>query len=163
MSYEKIRNKTKIKPFFYYLFSGHKENLILYGGGWNTQPDPAQTRKAPIKPHYQYYGLEATENPWRFKVKMAPQRIPAPSPNFHKGKFYNCMMNIEENRVMVVGGRPGQFFDVWDDKTFVYEWQKGAEDISKNGKWIGTDGSRLDDSTDGCKVKILTYSKTGYF
>ena len=94
---------------------------------------------------------------------MAPQRIPAPSPNFHKGKFYNCMMNIEENRVMVVGGRPGQFFDVWDDKTFVYEWQKGAKDIAKNGKWIGTDGSRLDDSTDGCKVRKIRMSHLWVF
>jgi hypothetical protein len=118
--------------------SDFKENLILYGGGWNTQPDPQAATKKAIKPHYQYYGLEATSNPWKFQVKPTPQRIPAPSPMFHKGKFYNCMMNIDSNRVMVVGGRPGQFFDVWDDKTFVYEWAKDSEDVARGGKWIGT-------------------------
>ena len=117
--------------------SDFKDNLILYGGGWNTQPGLPGSNKV-VKPHYQYYGLEATDNPWRFKVKETPQTIPAPSPMFHKGKFYNCMMNIEENRVMVVGGRPGQFFDIWDDKTFVYEWGKSSADVVGNGKWIGT-------------------------
>ena len=50
-------------------------------------------------------------------------------------------MNIDDNKVMVVGGRPGQFFDIWDDKTFVYEWQKGADGIEVGGQWIGADGS----------------------
>lgn len=112
-----------------------KDNFILYGGGWNVQPG---ARSGTIKPHYQYYGLEATENPWKYNVVIAPQLIPAPYPGNHKGKFYNCMMNIDDNRVMVVGGRPGQFFDIWDDKTFVYEWGKSANDIAGNGKWIGT-------------------------
>ena len=48
------------------------------------------------------------------------------------------MMNIQDNEVMVVGGRPGQFFDKWDDKTFVYNWPKNAGSIQDNGKWIGT-------------------------
>ena len=48
------------------------------------------------------------------------------------------MMNIQENEVMVVGGRPGQFFDKWDDKTFVYQWGQQATNIAQSGKWIGT-------------------------
>ena len=65
--------------------------------------------------------------------------------NIHSGKFYNCMMNIQDNEVMVVGGRPGQFFDKWDDKTFVYSWEKNASTIADDGKWIGT--SRLSNLT----------------
>jgi len=120
--------------------SDYKDNLILYGGGWNAQkakrwPDGKPDR---IKPHWQYYGLEATNDPWRYLVKEAPQKIPAPSTSSHNGKFYNCMMNIEPNRVMVVGGRPGQWFHVFDDKTFVYEWGKNSNDIVSKGQWIGT-------------------------
>ena len=48
------------------------------------------------------------------------------------------MMNIQENEVMVLGGRPGQFFDKWDDKTFVYSWEKNADTIADGGAWIGT-------------------------
>ena len=48
------------------------------------------------------------------------------------------MMNILENKGMVVGGRPGQFFDKWDDKTFVYQWGQQATNIAQSGKWIGT-------------------------
>ena len=51
------------------------------------------------------------------------------------------MMNIQDNEVMVVGGRPGQFFDKWDDKTFVYSWGKQADNIAQQGKWIGTSES----------------------
>ena len=51
------------------------------------------------------------------------------------------MMNIQENEVMVLGGRPGQFFDKWDDKTFVYSWGKNAQTIADNGKWIGISNS----------------------
>ena len=53
------------------------------------------------------------------------------------------MMNIQENEVMVVGGRPGQFFDKWDDKTFVYSWGQNAQSIADEGKWIGTSKSML--------------------
>ena len=62
---------------------------------------------------------------------------------FFSGKFYNCMMNIQDNEVMVVGGRPGQFFDKWDDKTFVYSWEKNATTIAEDGKWIGTSIHRI--------------------
>ena len=51
------------------------------------------------------------------------------------------MMNIQDNEVMVLGGRPGQFFDKWDDKTFVYSWGKNAQTIADNGKWIGISNS----------------------
>ena len=47
------------------------------------------------------------------------------------------MMNIQDNEVMVVGGRPGQFFDKWDDKTFVYSWNNNAQSVVDGGKWIG--------------------------
>ena len=50
-------------------------------------------------------------------------------------------MNIQDNEVMVLGGRPGQFFDKWDDKTFVYSWGKDAQTIAENGKWIGISNS----------------------
>ena len=53
------------------------------------------------------------------------------------------MMNIQDNEVMVVGGRPGQFFDKWDDKTFVYSWEKNATTIAEDGKWIGTSIHRI--------------------
>ena len=53
------------------------------------------------------------------------------------------MMNIQDNEVMVLGGRPGQFFDKWDDKTFVYSWGKNAQTIADNGKWIGISNSSL--------------------
>ncbi|CBY31517.1 unnamed protein product [Oikopleura dioica] len=125
----------------------YKDNLILYGGGWNSQP----VESGPFpKPHYQYYGLESV-TPYKFKVSHAPQKIPAPSPTAHKAKFYNCMMNIDDNKVMVVGGRPGQFFDIWDDKTFVYEWQKGADGIEIGGQWIGADGSWMNDTKESCE------------
>lgn len=51
------------------------------------------------------------------------------------------MMNIQDNEVMVLGGRPGQFFDKWDDKTFVYSWGQNAQTIADNGKWIGISNS----------------------
>ena len=60
------------------------------------------------------------------------------------------MVNIAPNRVMVVGGRPGQSFNLWDDKTFVYEWAEGATSIANEGKWIGTDGQMMDDRVNGC-------------
>lgn len=60
------------------------------------------------------------------------------------------MVNIAPNRVMVVGGRPGQSFNLWDDKTFVYEWAEGATSIANEGKWIGTDGEMMDDRVNGC-------------
>ena len=47
-------------------------------------------------------------------------------------------MNIQNNEVMVLGGRPGQFFDKWDDKTFVYSWNQNGTGIRDGGKWIDT-------------------------
>ena len=92
-----------------------------------------------------------SESPHKFKVSFAPQRIPATDPDAHKAKFYNCMMNIDDNKVMVVGGRPGQFFDTFDDKTYVYQWDEEAEGIEEGGKWIDVDGNRMDDSKEACE------------
>ena len=130
--------------------SNMQDNMILYGGGWNSQRDPVD--KKLVKPYYGYYGLEATDSPWKYRVRDAAQKIPAPDRNAHKGKFYNCMMNIQDNEVMVVGGRPGQFFDKWDDKTFVYSWNKEADNIAVGGKWIGTNGKKMDETKNGCKA-----------
>lgn len=58
--------------------------MILYGGGWNAQRDPVD--KKLVKPYYGYYGLEATDSPWKFKVRNAAQKIPAPDRSAHKGK-----------------------------------------------------------------------------
>ena len=82
--------------------------------------------------------MEATGSILHYRVVPVPQKIPAPSYDEQKGKFYNCMVNIADNRVMVVGGRPGQSFNIWDDKTFVYEWAKNATSVAEEGKWIGT-------------------------
>ena len=60
------------------------DNMILYGGGWNAQRDPVD--KKLVKPYYGYYGLEATDSPWKFKVRNAAQKIPAPDRSAHKGK-----------------------------------------------------------------------------
>ena len=59
------------------------DNMILYGGGWNAQRDPVD--KKLVKPYYGYYGLEATDSPWKFKVRNAAQKIPAPDRSAHKG------------------------------------------------------------------------------
>ena len=59
--------------------------MILYGGGWNAQRDPVD--KKLVKPYYGYYGLEATDSPWKFKVRNAAQKIPAPDRSAHKGKI----------------------------------------------------------------------------
>ena len=61
--------------------------MILYGGGWNAQRDPVD--KKLVKPYYGYYGLEATDSPWKFKVRNAAQKIPAPDRSAHKGKIIN--------------------------------------------------------------------------
>ena len=59
--------------------------MILYGGGWNSQRDPVD--KKLVKPYYGYYGLEAMESPWKFKVVEAAQKIPAPDRSAHKGWY----------------------------------------------------------------------------
>ena len=61
------------------------DNMILYGGGWNSQRDPVD--KKLVKPYYGYYGLEALESPWKFKVVEAAQKIPAPDRSAHKGQY----------------------------------------------------------------------------
>ena len=61
------------------------DNMILYGGGWNSQKDPEDNKV--IKPYYGYYGLEATDSPWKFKIVHASQKIPAPDRTKHKGTW----------------------------------------------------------------------------
>ena len=89
-----LHSKVRDDHFFdhFYHFFGHIEqdlnvildNMILYGGGWNAQRDPVD--KKLVKPYYGYYGLEATDSPWKFKVRNAAQKIPAPDRSAHKGK-----------------------------------------------------------------------------
>ena len=112
------------------------DNSILFGGGWNSLKKPGQIR--PVKPSPQYYDLTATEDPWTFRVSEA-MKIPAGSPTSKKGRFYNCIVNLDEKKQMYVGGKWGQFFDVMDDKTMVYEWNNTVHD----GKWVGLDGQDI--------------------
>ena len=115
-----------------------EDNPIMFGGGWNTLKDPGQTK--PVKPHPAYYELKATSDPWTFNVNEVT-RIPPTSPNSPKGRFYNCIVNLAPNRMMIVAGKSGQFFDTFDDKTLVYQWNQtnGLSD----GKWIGLDGEDI--------------------
>lgn len=43
-------------------------------------------------------------------------------------------MHIEENEVMVTGGKNGDSYNDFDDKTFVYRYLNNPS----NGEWIGT-------------------------
>ena len=96
-----IRGRTDVSPqtsatrhqtllveyfiIFYKIIIVFSDNMILYGGGWNSQKDPEDNKV--IKPYYGYYGLEATDSPWKFKVVHASQKIPAPDRTKHKGKL----------------------------------------------------------------------------
>ena len=113
-----------------------KDNSILFGGGWNSLKKPGQ--KYPVKPSPQYYDLTATDDPWTFRVSEA-MKIPPGSPTSQKGRFYNCIVNLDEKKQMYIGGKWGQFFDVMDDKTMVYQWNETVHD----GKWVGLDGQDI--------------------
>ena len=120
------------------------DNEIMFGGGWNTLKDPGQSK--PIKPHTAYYSLESTDDPWTFRVSEAT-RIPPTSPDSPKGRFYNCIVNLEKNKMMVVAGKSGQFFDTFDDKTMVYQWNQTLSD----GTWVGVHG---EDQTGPCLGEV---------
>lgn len=87
-----------------------------------------------------FYGLEATENPLLFRVVRVPVRSPAPNKNWYEGRFYFCMMHLEENQMMVAGGSKGTFET--QDKTFVLQWDDTAPDVSQS-MWIDTQGQNL--------------------
>ena len=72
-------------------------------------------------------------------------KIPPGSATSKKGRFYNCIVNIDEKKQMFIGGKWGQFFDVMDDKTMVYSWNDSVHD----GKWVGLDGQDLSTQTCG--------------
>ena len=72
-------------------------------------------------------------------------KIPPGSATSQKGRFYNCIVNIDEKKQMFIGGKWGQFFDVMDDKTMVYSWN----DTVYDGKWVGLDGQDLSTQTCG--------------
>ena len=67
----------------------------------------------------------------------------------HKGKYYHCIFNIAEKRVMIVGGRPGTARDFWDDKTFVYQWE--GSDFTAGGRYVGTDQQKMESSPESCR------------
>ena len=107
---------------------------ILFGGGWHYNRPPGSRRIHESQPSGRYYGLEATTDPYRVKVLQLPEKMPSPSADVNVGKFYSCLMHLDENEVMVAGGKNGDSHNDFDDKTFVYRFQDNAS----NGEWIGT-------------------------
>ena len=69
------------------------------------------------------------------KIFLFTLKSPAPNPEQRTGKYYFCMMHLDENAVMMAGGRPGDQRP-WEDKSFVYSWENGME--VSHGNWIGT-------------------------
>ena len=118
----------------------YKNNAIIFGLGWAA---------APPKPDTQLYSIEATNDPKVFQIRYAPQQIPSSNSVTHKGKYYHCIFNIAEKRVMIIGGRPGTAKDYWDDKSFVYQWE--GTDFTQGGRYVGTDQKKMESSPESCR------------
>ena len=50
---------------------------------------------------------------------------------------------------MVFGGRPGTDRDLWDDKTFVYQYE--GNDITESGRFIDTNQEKMESSSISCR------------
>ena len=129
--------------------SSFVDGHILFGGGWHFNRPRGTKRTSESQPSTRYYGLEATSDPGRFQVLQLPEKRPSAndqsadqSADNPLGTFYGCLMHLDENEIMVVGGKNGK--KEFDDKSFVYRFDGNAS----NGDWIGTGKPKR------CNVKI---------